>query len=191
MGATRLSLLLYHFNEERTGEIDHGFEILGSTEVLLRNNPDLKGMQFVLSMGDNKIRKDLFRRITQQGGLVPSLIHPTAVISRFATLGAGVYVSAFTHIQADTVVGENCVILSGVNVSHGNHIGKNCFIAGGATIGAYTKMEDDVFVGIDATTISGKVDTIGIGATIGAGSLVTKSVPAHTTVMGRPAKAIP
>ena len=36
---------LYHFNDVRTGEIDHGFEILGSFEDLL-SKPTLKGMTF-------------------------------------------------------------------------------------------------------------------------------------------------
>lgn len=181
---------LYHYNDERTGETDHGFEILGSFEDLF-SKTSLKDENFLLTMGDNKIRAQLIERILQLGGNIPSIIHPTAVISRFAQISPiGVYISAFTHIQADTMIEQGSVILSGVNISHTNHIGKYCFIAGGATIGAYTTMEDYAFVGQGALSISGKVKTIGKHAYIGARSLLTKSVEANAIVAGSPAKII-
>ena len=45
---------LYHYQEGRTGEIDHGYEILGSFEDLW-SLPSLEGMSFALSQGDNMV----------------------------------------------------------------------------------------------------------------------------------------
>ena len=181
---------LYHYNSDRTGEKDHGYEILGSFEDLF-SKESLQGQNFLLTMGDSKIRAELSKRIMDKGGFVPTLIHPTSVISKFAKVSdVGVYISAFSFVQADSSVGENTVILSHVNISHTTHIGKGCFIAGGAIIGAYTNMEDNVFIGQGALSISGKVATIGQGAYVGARSLLTKNVPANTVVAGIPAKVI-
>lgn len=181
---------LYHFNDERTGEIDHGFEILGSFEDLL-SKPTLKGMNFLLTMGDNKIRSELSNQIISLGGVVPSLIHPTAVISRFANISpVGVYLSPFTYVQADSSIGDNTVLLSHVNISHTTNIGRSCFIAGGATIGAYTTMEDFVFVGQGALSISAKAKHIGHHAFIGARSLLTRDIPANVVVAGSPARIL-
>ena len=181
---------LYHFNDERTGEIDHGFEILGSFEDLL-SNPTLKGMNFLLTMGDNKIRTELSNQIISLGGVIPSLIHPTAVISRFAKISpVGVYISPFTYVQADSSIGDNTVLLSHVNISHTTNIGRSCFIAGGATIGAYTTMEDFVFVGQGALSISAKAKQIGHHAYIGARSLLTRDIPANVVVAGSPARIL-
>ena len=181
---------LYHFNDERTGEIDHGFEILGSFEDLL-SKPTLKGMNFLLTMGDNKIRSELSNQIISIGGVVPSLIHPTAVISRFAKISpVGVYISPFTYVQADSSIGDNTVLLSHVNISHTTNIGRSCFIAGGATIGAYTTMEDFVFVGQGALSISAKAKQIGHHAYIGARSLLTRDIPANVVVAGSPARIL-
>ena len=181
---------LYHYNSDRTGEKDHGYEILGSFEDLF-SKKSLQGQNFLLTMGDSKIRAELSKRIMDKGGFVPTLIHPTSVISKFAKVSdVGVYISAFSFVQADSSVGENSVILSHVNISHTTHIGKGCFIAGGAIIGAYTNMEDNVFIGQGALSISGKVATIGQGAYVGARSLLTKNVPANTVVAGIPAKVI-
>lgn len=181
---------LYHYNKTRTNEIDHGFPILGSFDDLFKTQ-NLKGKKFLLTMGDNEIRADLINKITSIGGQVPTMIHPTAIVSRFAQISPiGVYISAFTHIQADTIINQGTVILSGVNISHTNIIGKYCFIAGGATIGAYTTVEDYVFVGQGALSISGKVKKIGTHAYIGARSLLTKEISAYNIVAGSPARVI-
>jgi len=181
---------LYHYNDQRTGEVDHGFKILGSFDDLFSSN-DLHGKSFLLTMGDNEIRSQLTEKILSLGGSIPSLIHPTAVISRFADISdRGVYISAYTHIQADTKIGQGTVVLSGVNISHTNTIGKYCFIAGGATVGAYTTIEDYVFIGQGALSISGKVERIGTHAYVGARALLTKDVDEYNVVAGSPAKVI-
>lgn len=179
---------LYHYNNTRTSEIDHGYEIIGSFEDLFAKD-SLSGMSFLLTMGDNQIRKDLSERIIAKGGKVPTLIHPTAVISAFVQISEiGVYISPFTYVQADSSIGSNTVLLSHVNISHTTHIGNNCFVAGGATIGAYTEVGDNVFVGQGALSISAKVKSIGNNAYIGARALLTKDVPENAVVMGSPAK---
>lgn len=181
---------LYHYNGERTGEVDHGFTIIGSFDDLFRQS-DLRGMAFLLTMGNNQIRADLATRILKMGGELPTLIHPTAVISRFADISPiGVYISAFTFVQADTVIDEGTVLLSGVNISHTNHIGRYCFIAGGSTIGAYTEVEDFVFVGQGVLSISAKVNKIAHHAYVGAGALLTHQVNVGEVLMGRPARVI-
>lgn len=84
-------------------------------------------------------------------------------------------------------------------------IGERCQIAWGATISdhdfhkTYTngiqnietspvKIGDDVWIGMNATILKGV--TIGNKAIIGAGSIVTKDVPAGAMVAGSPAKII-
>lgn len=181
---------LYHYNNDRTGEVDHGFNIIGSFEDLFAKG-DLHGMNFLLTMGDNNIRTELTDRIMSLGGNVPTLIHPMAVISRFAEFSPiGVYISPFTYVQADSSVGKNTILLSHVNISHTTTIGNSCFIAGGATIGAYTIVEDFVFVGQGALSISGKVKYIGRESYIGARCLMTHDVPARVVFSGTPGKVL-
>ena len=181
---------LYHYNDERTGEIDHGLNIIGSFDDLFSQR-DLDGMNFLLTMGDNNIRTELTDRIISLGGNVPTLIHPMAVISRFAKISPiGVYISHFTYVQADSSIGRNSVLLSHVNISHTTQIGESCFIAGGATIGAYTIVEDLVFVGQGALSISGKVKNIGRRAYIGARCLITHDVPQGVVFSGIPGRII-
>ena len=181
---------LYHFNSQRTGEEDHGYKILGSFDDLFALE-DLSGMNFLLTMGDNKIRTDVANRIIKLGGNVPSMVHPTAVISAFSKISpVGVYISPYTYVQADSSIGDNTILLSHVNISHTTHIGNSCFIAGGATIGAYTEMEDFVFIGQGALSISAKTKRIGHHAYIGARSLLTRDVPPCVVMAGAPARIL-
>lgn len=57
-----------------------------------------------------------------------------------------------------------------------------------ATCGRPIVIEDKVWIGINATVLPGV--RIGYGAIVGAGSVVTKDVPAMTVVAGNPARII-
>lgn len=52
---------LYHYNNERTGQIDHGYRILGSFDDLFEQ--DIQDKNFLLTMGDMNIRKSLSDKI--------------------------------------------------------------------------------------------------------------------------------
>ena len=178
---------LYHYEEGRTGEKVLGHTIVGSNEDLF-SKESLKGLNLVVSMGNNRIRAELFRRITEKGGSVPTLIHPTAEVSRYAKLAAGVAVHAGSVIQATASVGQNSVISYNASLSHTSSVGQNSYVASGASIGAYVRIEDFVLIGQASVIISGKVEYIGEHSIVGAGSVVANKIEPNSVVKGNPAK---
>jgi len=104
-------------------------------------------------------------------------------------------------IQEGVVIGDNVKIQNNVSVYNGVVLEDNVFIGPSAVftnvrkpksadpvaVSAYSKtiVHRDASVGANATIVCGV--EIGEGAMIGAGAVVSKSVPAHVTVVGNPA----
>ena len=180
---------LYHYNDDRTGETDHGYKILGSFDDLLAKN--LQGKAFCLTMGDMKIKQTVSQRIMDMGGVIPTLIHPNAIISRFANVSDnGVLVCSHCEIHNDSSIGEGCVMWPQAMVGHDCHVGEYTFFGPKSYLGAYTDVEPKAFIGQCSVIICGKARHIGAEALIGAGSVVTKPVPERAVVAGNPAKIL-
>lgn len=119
-------------------------------------------------------------------------------------------VGAFVEIQKGAAIGKNCKISSHTFICEGVQIEDNVFIGHGVmftndlfpratnpdgspqTEADWTLLETRVCkgasIGSNATILCGI--TIGENALVGAGAVVTKSVPANTVVAGVPARVI-
>lgn len=180
---------LYHYNNDRTGECDHGYPILGSFKDLFQS--DIMGKMFLLSQGDMKIREEVTNKLKQLGGLIPTLIHPTAIISRYAKVSEeGVVIGANCIVQADSVIKSNAVLWDMALVCHQTIIGNYCFVGPKALVGAHIEVQDFAFIGQDALLVSGKVGTMGANSLLGAGAVLTKELPANVVAVGNPARVI-
>jgi sugar O-acyltransferase (sialic acid O-acetyltransferase NeuD family) len=177
---------LYHYEDSRVGELVYNIPIIGSNEQLFAEK-DLSERNFALSMGNNALRVTLAMEIRKRGGIIPTLIHPTASVSKYAKIAEGVVVHANSVVQADVEIMQDSVISFNVGVTHNSIIEKGCYIAGQTIVGAYVHIEENVFVGMGSVIVSSKVPVIGQNAIIGAGSVVLKPVKANTIVVGNPA----
>lgn len=180
---------LYHYNSERTGEFYYGYQILGSFDDLYSIG-DFSGMNFALSMGDNRIRMSVFENLISMGGNIPTLIHPKADVSKYAQLGEGVVIHSNAVVHPGVILGNNTVISCNSTLIHQSKLGNHCYVAGNALIGAYAQVGNQVFIGLSAVIISDKVKSVGDNAIIGAGAVVSASVGSNVVVAGVPARVI-
>lgn len=135
-----------------------------------------------------------------------------------AEVGARTRIWAFAHVLEGARVGAECNICDGVFVEGGAVVGDRVTVKCGVQLWDGVELEDDVFVGPNATftndpfprsrkwldeyprtivrsgasiganaTILPGLE-IGTGAMIGAGAVVTRSVPPHAVVVGNPAR---
>jgi acetyltransferase-like isoleucine patch superfamily enzyme len=115
-----------------------------------------------------------------------------------AKIGKNCNICANSFIENDVVIGDNSTIKCGVQLWDGVHIEDNVFIGPNVTFSnakhprskdvpghEVTIVKKGASIGANATIICG--NTIGEYAFIGAGSVVTKDVPANTVWYGNPA----
>lgn len=83
-------------------------------------------------------------------------------------------------------MGDHVHLLYNAVISHGCELGSFVTICAGAVLSGEVIVEDDVFIGANATVIHGGL-RIGKGAVVGAGAVVIGDVDAGSTVVGNPA----
>lgn len=119
-----------------------------------------------------------------------------------ARIGADCNICDQVFIENDVEVGDQVTIKCGVQLWDGMRVGDRVFIGPNATFAndryprsrerpkafLITVIEDDVSIGANATILPGI--RLGRGAMVGAGAVVTRSVPPFARVVGNPAKII-
>ena len=177
---------LLHYNHDRIGEKCWGLEIIGCFEDFISRDC-LTGQNFALSMGDISIKKRIFEKITGKGGNIPSLIHPSCIISKFSNIGKGALIMPGSIVQADSSVGNNTCITVNSVIAHSASVGSHCLISGLTMVGAYTSVGDCSHIGQGATIVSGK-GSVGNYCILGAGSTLISKMEDNSIYVGNPAK---
>jgi sugar O-acyltransferase (sialic acid O-acetyltransferase NeuD family) len=115
-----------------------------------------------------------------------TIIHPSASVSRTATLGRGVVVFQHVVITSNVTVGDHVIILPNTVISHDDIIGDYTCIAGGVCISGQVKVGRLCYLGTNSTIIGNT--EIGERCLVGMGSSVLRNVPPNSVVVGNPAR---
>ena len=140
------------------------------------------------SVGDARPRQRLYGWGLEQGFRMVQAIHPGAVVSPSADIGAGVTIMAGALINAEAHLGDNVIVNTGAIVEHDCVLGDHSHLATGAVLSGSVRIGPVAHVGAGATVRQGI--TIGEGAVVGAGAVVVKDVPPWTVVVGVPASPL-
>jgi sugar O-acyltransferase (sialic acid O-acetyltransferase NeuD family) len=173
----------------------HGRKIL---DVPVLGGDDLLGgmaaggvTHFVVGLGgvgDNRPRKRLFE-LGCSCRLTPLTVrHPSAVVSRWASISPGCQLLPGSIVNACAVLGKNVIVNSGAIVEHDCVVGDHAHIATGARLASTVRVGIGAHIGAGATVRQSI--RIGDGAIVGAGAVVVKDVGAGVVVAGVPARPI-
>lgn len=146
-------------------------------------------------------------------------VHPNALCET-DSVGEGTRIWAFAHVLPGARIGRDCNICDGVFVEGDVTVGDRVTVKCGVQLWNGVRLHDDVFVGPNATftndlfprskqypdrfletvvesgaSIGANATVlpglrIGSGAMVGAGSVITRSVPPNAIVAGNPARII-
>jgi sugar O-acyltransferase (sialic acid O-acetyltransferase NeuD family) len=115
-----------------------------------------------------------------------TLIHPTASVSRTARIGRGTVILQQVTVTSNVRIGDHVVILPQSIISHDDVIGDYTCITGGVCLSGNVRVGRCCYLGTRSAIKNG-VD-IGDGSLVGMGSVVIRSVPANSVVVGNPAR---
>jgi len=145
--------------------------------------------------------------------------HPNAICES-SNIGSQTRIWAFAHVLPGAVIGSDCNICDGVFIENDVVVGDRVTIKCGVQLWDGLRLGDDVFVGPNATFTNDRFPRsrqypedfpqtvveagasiganatllpgirIGSGAMVGAGAVITRSVPPNAIVVGNPARIV-
>jgi sugar O-acyltransferase (sialic acid O-acetyltransferase NeuD family) len=142
----------------------------------------------IVAIGDNRMRKERYEALRENGESFVSACHPRAIIAPDVVLGPGAVIMAGAVVNTGSIIKENVILNTGCTVDHHAEIGAHVHIAPGCHLGGQVVVKEGTLLGIGSIVMPQK--TVGSWATVGAGSLVKTDVPDLITVVGVPARVL-
>ena len=146
------------------------------------------GAEFILGMSDAWQRVRLGETMLAEGRVIRRVLHPSAWVSPFATLGEGVCVMHGASVHPDAEVGDFTVINALSSVDHDCELGRGVSLGPGVTLPGTVRIGEHAALGAGVVARPGV--TIGPKAVIGAGAVLTRDVPEGEKWAGNPARSL-
>lgn len=164
----------------------HGLPVWVGTDALEERYPQL---QWFVAVGNSVARWKIAQRLSAgRKRTFATLVHPRAWLGRRVNVGAGSVICAGCQITTDIQIGEQ------VHVNIGCTIGHDVVLADFVTLNPGVNVSGNVSLGFGAEVGTNSVmiphADVGPWSLVGAGSVVTRSLPANVTAVGAPARVI-
>lgn len=142
----------------------------------------------IAAVGDGGLRLKLFETLQRLTFQTPSIVHPSAVVSRGATVGDGVFVAAGAVINVGARIGSAVIVNTGARIDHDCEIGAGSHIAPGVTLSGSVVVGERVWLGTGCSVRQGV--KIGTGVLVGVGAAVVTDLAPGQTYAGVPARVL-
>lgn len=173
-------------NPTKRGETLNGLPVLGTFDWF--STVDKETIRVICGVGNTQSRKKMVAKASEIGLKFCNIIHPTAVLTTFVSLGKGVVITAGSIFTNNIKIGNHVHINLDCTIGHDSIIEDFCTIAPGVHISGNVHIKEGCDIGTGAVIIQGI--TIGEWSIAGAGCVITKDIPPNVTVVGVPAKII-
>lgn len=160
----------------------HGHAVLDYTKALQEK------FRFCIAIASAEHRRALAERIANDGGDFFSIRAPSYSQYANVEIGDGALLSDHVTVTADVQIGAHFHANYYSYVAHDCRIGDYVTLAPRVCCNGNVEIENGAYIGTGAMLRQGV--KIGANAVVGMGAVVVADVPAGTTVVGNPARAI-
>jgi len=162
--------------------------LLGGIEEL--NNFNNGELYLVCAVGEPNTKEQIIKNISNPSVKFPILIHPNALIGnrKYVSIGEGSIITAGNIITTNIKIGKHVILNLSCTVGHDTIIEDFSSFMPTVNISGEVVIKKKVYVGTGAKIIN--LLEIGENTTIGAGSVVAKSLPGKCVAVGIPARPI-
>lgn len=169
------------------GTMINGYSVIGSDEEINRTS---ESICLAIAFGEPRLKAKVRTKYTNPLISFPTLIHPSVIIgdNRFVRIGEGCIICAGCIITTNVEIKDFVTLNLMCTVGHDTTIGKYSSFMPSCNISGEVNTEEGVYCGTGAKIIN--QINIGKNTIVGAGAVVTKSLPEDCTAVGIPAKPI-
>lgn len=163
----------------------HGLPV-HDIDALAASHPEA---HVVVAVGSPALRRRLAETIAaRRGSRFATLVHPRASVGSGVEMGEGCVVFSGGILTTDIRLGRHVHVNVAASISHDGRVGDFVTLAPHACCCGGVVLGDEVDVGAGAVVLP-RVE-VGARSVVGAGSVVTKHLPADATAAGVPAKVM-
>jgi len=167
-----------------------GYQILGTKKDLVSICKEHNTCQGLIAIGNNWKRYTVTQSIKE---ILPdfefiSIIHPSAEVSKRASIGSGSVIMAGSVVNSNAKIGDHCILNTGCIVEHDCRIEDYASLAPGVIVGGNVAIGNNTAVSIGAVIKNNII--IGEHTVIGAGAIVLNDISSNVVAYGVPAKFV-
>lgn len=161
-----------------------GVSVLGSVRDALAHPHDA----VVVAIGNNSARRHMMRALAGDGESFATIIHPSATVAPDVRWAPGSVILAGAVLNPGVTLGRGVIVNTCASVDHHSHVADYAHVAPGVHTGGEVSIGEGALIGVGASIVPRC--KIGAWAIVGAGATVICDIPAHSTVVGTPARII-
>ena len=153
---------------------------------------DLKFLVCVGSPNNFRERKTIIEAFCKDLNIekwqLATIIHPSAKISKYASIGSNCLIMAGVVITHNAKIGNNVIVLPNSVIHHDTEIGDFTCIGANVVIAGNVKIRESCYIGSGATILQNI--QIGTKTMVGLSAVVIRNIDENKTVVGNPAREI-